>query len=137
MLSVYDNPCCQATHILAASACFSREKQAAQGDGTPKWSKRPTWHKEAKWPEIKAAWLQWYVRCQDMEVPNQKAMLSWGRTFALCAALCVVGIVLRVKLDEQMSVSRIWSSFIHSHSVSTQTLQQKPSLGKASVVIGR
>ena len=113
--------------FLLASLCLLDEKAAATSNSTRNWSQKPTWHKRAKWPEIKAAWTQWYVQCQKREAPRRKTLLSWGRTMALCAAICIVGVFLKVELDEQVSASRIWSSFKHSHSVAHHTWQFKPS----------
>jgi hypothetical protein len=94
---------------------------------TVNWRNRPKWHKRAKWPEIRTAWMRWYGQCQEMEVPRRNAMLSWGRTMALCAALCLIGTYLSVEFDAPVSVPRIWSRFKHSHSVAFQRWQLTPS----------
>jgi hypothetical protein len=113
--------------FVLASLCLLDEKAAAAGHSTMNWSQRPKWHKRAKWPEIKAAWLKWYVQCQKVEAPRQKTLLSWGRTMALCAALCLIGAYLSMEFDAPTSVPRLWSSFKHSHSVAHHTWQLKPS----------
>lgn len=56
--------------FLLASLCLLDEKAAATSNSTRNWSQKPTWHKRAKWPEIKAAWTQWYVQCQKREAPQ-------------------------------------------------------------------
>jgi hypothetical protein len=120
-----------AVFVLAASVCLSKEERSAATVSRAMHAKRPIWNRQAKWPEIKAVWLLWYMRCQETAEPKRKALLSWGRTFAFCAALCVVGIVLRVELDEQLSDSRIPSGFRRSHSVAIQTSQLKPSRSRS------
>lgn len=98
--------------LVLALTCLSTEEPAADGPSPTNQHNRLTWSKSAKWPEIRAAWLEWYVRTHEIKAPKRKAMLSWGRTMALCAAICLVGIVLAVELDERESaVSRIWSSY--------------------------
>jgi hypothetical protein len=95
-----------AAFVLAAVACFSKGQQAAMIDmrGTA-----PTWRQEAKWSEIKTIWIKWQAKCQEIVSQREKTWLCWGRTFAFCAAICIVGIVLRAGLNGQMSVSRIWT----------------------------
>jgi hypothetical protein len=112
--------------ILVASSCLSMGKQAAATDRRATMSKRPTWDQKAEWPEIKATWMRWYAQCQAWEAPKQSATLSWGRTMALCAGLCLVGIVLKVKLDEQMSASRIRSDFMHQPRAVTRFQTPRP-----------
>ena len=113
--------------FVLASLCLLDEKPAAAAYHTANWSNRPKWHKRAKWPEIKSAWMRWYGQCQEMEIPRRNAMLSWGRTMALCAALCLIGTYLSVEFDAPTSVPRIWSRFKHSHSVAFQRWQLTPS----------
>jgi hypothetical protein len=111
--------------FVLASLCLLDEKAAATANSTMNWNQRPTWHKRAKWSEIKTAWIQWYVQCEKREAPRQKTLLSWGRTMALCATLCLIGTYLSVEFDAPTSVPRIWSK--HSHSVAHHTWQLRPS----------
>jgi hypothetical protein len=120
--------------ILLALACVSMGKPCASTDGKAMPPERPTWNKNAEWSEIKATWMSWSVQCQEFEAPKRKAMLSWGRTMALCAVLCLVGVYLEVEYGEKISFSRIWSGFKHQHPVAnrSQTPQPKPS-GSTSI----
>jgi hypothetical protein len=95
-----------AAFVLAALVCFSKGQQAAVIDMRVT---APTWSQEAKWSEIKTIWIKWQAQCQEMVSRRQEILLCWGRTFAFCAAICIVGIALRAGLDGQTSVSRIWT----------------------------
>ena len=66
--------------------------------------------------------------------PKAESNAIVGRTMALCAGLCLLGIVLKVELDERMSASRIGSDFRHQPSAATrfQSPQPKPS-GSTSI----
>ena len=55
------------------------------------------WDKKAKWTNVKAMWVRWYDLCQEKAILEQKAMYSWARTMALCALLCLVGVVLEAE----------------------------------------
>jgi hypothetical protein len=95
-----------AAFVLAALVCFSKGRPSlAMEMRIP----APAWSRETKWPEIKTLWLKWQIQCQEIVSRRQQTLLWWGRTFAFCAAICVVGILLRARLDQQMSTSRIWS----------------------------
>ena len=88
--------------------------------------KRPTWDEKAEWSQIKETWMTWYAQCQVWEAPKRKATLSWGRTMALCAGLCLLGIVLKVELDERMSKSQITSDFRHHSPAATRFHSPQP-----------
>jgi hypothetical protein len=114
--------------IVAVSFCFSTAKPAT-GDGTATGRQSLTWDEKATWPEIRAAWLEWYARCQKMEAPRQKAMCSWGRTLVLCAGLCLGGVLLEVEFDQPISVRSILAGFRQTHVVA----KEKAPLSKETV----
>ena len=111
--------------LVLALACLSTREPAATVRNSAHWGKRPTWSQEAKWPEIKSVWLEWHVRCQLLDAPRQKATLSWGRTMALCAAICLMGVVLKVELDEQESAPRLASASKHSPSAAAPRFESR------------
>lgn len=119
--------------IVAASACLSAADQAAAIDVAATWSEeeRPTWDQKAKWQEIKAAWLEWYSRCQAMTIVKQKETCSWARTLALCAALCLIGVFLEATFDQLISISHIINGFRQSHPAAT-SFQRLPSAKHSS-----
>jgi hypothetical protein len=92
--------------ILSATAsCLSRVSQ------------KPTWDANAKWHDLKLAWMAWFARCQETTKLRQQAMYSWARTLALCAALCLVGAFLEVEFGESISIDHIVAGIRQSPSV--------------------
>jgi hypothetical protein len=63
------------------------------------------------WDQVRALWIKWYARCQEKAVLKQKAIYSWARTLALCAMLCIIGVLLENEFDEPISFSRILAGF--------------------------
>jgi hypothetical protein len=111
-------------------------RTAATGGAT--WQERPIWHRNATWSEIKSAWLAWYARCQEKAIPRQTAILSWGRTFALCAVLCLAGAWLGVEWDQPAAIRHAWSNFRRSQPMSLFRVPQvRPFQGKLMQAIGR
>jgi hypothetical protein len=92
--------------VLAALICFSNGRPPLAIDMP---IPTPAWGQEAQWSEIKGLWLKWQIQCQEIVSRRQQTLLWWGHTFALCAALCILGIVLRARPDQQMAPSQIWS----------------------------
>ena len=88
--------------ILAATVCLSAGKRAADRTTAAR-GKEPTLNERVKWQEMEPIWMVWYAQCRENAIKKQKAIYSWVRTLALCAALCLLGIVLNVELDEQAS----------------------------------
>jgi hypothetical protein len=105
--------------LHAASLCLSTGRRAAAGNATTTSDNEPTWDEKAKWHEMKVMWMQWYARCQETALLKQKAMLSWARTLALCAALCLMGILLQVEFDKPISISNILTGLGWSRPVAT------------------
>jgi hypothetical protein len=130
-----------ATCILATSVCFSRGKRAGRcveveldtlraasvclptgrrvaPDGAATMLctataiyKGLTWDEKAKWTDMKAMWVQWYHRCQEKATLKQKAMYSWARTMALCAMLCLMGVLLEAEFDQPITLNTVLSGF--------------------------
>jgi hypothetical protein len=118
-----------AAFLLAAAACLSTAKRLSQsveldlaafrvalvclstGDA------KPTKEKKAKRHGTSPLWMNWYARCQEKAFSKQKAMCSWTRTLALCAALCVVGVVLEAEFDEPITFSRLLAGFRLPHPI--------------------
>ena len=63
--------------------------------------------------------MQWYAQCQEKAILKRKAIYSWTRTLAMCAALCLIGVVMEVSFGEPITVDRIVSGFENSHPVAT------------------
>jgi hypothetical protein len=138
-----------AVFILAASVCLSRGKRAGHcveveldalravsvclpterwvpADGTiGKMYKELLWDKKAKWTNMKAMWMRWYGLCQEKASLEQKAMYSWARTMALCALLCLVGVLLQAEFDQPITLSNVLAGFRHTDPVASRvkTLQ--------------
>ena len=125
--------------IAAVLACFSMGKPVAATGAVGVPPKRPTWSKKAEWPEIRAAWMLWCLRCQAWEAPKRKTALSWGRTMALCAGLCLIGIVVKVQLDEQTCKSRVRPDFGHrpAAAIRFQRPQRRPAVNRSFPTINR
>jgi hypothetical protein len=56
---------------------------------------------------MKIIWMQWYSQCQEKALLKQKATYSWARTMALCAALCLIGVVLEATFDEPITLAQV------------------------------
>jgi hypothetical protein len=118
--------------IVGASACLTLGRQAGKrvevdladlrtaSIGLLTAGRKPTWD------EMRAMWMKWYAQCQEKAVLKQKATYSWARTLALCAMLCIVGVLLEVEFDEPISAPRILASFGRPCPVATD-LQMPPS----------
>ena len=115
--------------LHAASIDSSTERQMTLGDLSSSMCQNLPSEEKARLSDWKSLWVQSYIHVKRKAFLKQKAMYSWARTMALCAGLCLLGIVLKVELDERMSASQITSGFTHQHPVATnsQTPQLKPS----------
>jgi hypothetical protein len=65
-----------------------------------------------KWQDMKAVWMKWYVQCQEKAIMRRTAMYSWVRTLALCAALCLIGVVLEVEFGQSISLDHVLDGVI-------------------------
>jgi hypothetical protein len=118
----------------AASVCLSAGRRAA--DGAPR---DPTWDEIARWQEMKVMWMQWYGRVREKALLRQEAMYSWARTLGICAAICLVGIVLEATFDQHVTVDQISAGFRQPTSTasSLQTSQQRLSQSKPTPTTNR
>ncbi len=117
--------------IVAASFCLSIGRRTAQHvevdlaalRAASAWlstaGTKPVWDRNAKWQEIKATWMGRFARCQETAILKRKAMYSWARTLALCAVLCVVGVLLESEFDQSISLRGILAGFTHSRPAAT------------------
>jgi len=110
-----------AAFAVAASVCLSIGKLVKAGVNGAALDKKPAWDGKTTWEELKEACLEWYARCQEREAANRLKILSWARTFLLCAGLCLVGVGLQVEYDEAVSVPQIVSYLKRPHPVSTRS----------------
>jgi len=82
-------------------------------------SQTTAWHKRASWREIKAAY-ECRLALADAERGQRRkeAARSWSRTFALCASLCLVGVLMEAEYDQRISLSQIFDNltrpYIHA-----------------------
>ena len=115
--------------LHAVSVCIPTERWAAPDGTIAKMYKELMWDKKAKWTNMKAMWMRWYSLCQEKAVLKQKAMYSWARTMALCALLCLVGVLLEAEFDQPITIRNILAGFRHPDPVasSCQTSQPHPS----------
>ena len=120
--------------LIAASACLTRGKRANQhinidlsdlhaaSMGLVVAGNKPTWN------EIRSLWMKWYASCQEKAILKQQATYSWARTLALCAALCLIGVLLEVEFDERISAARVWSNLFPSQPTATHFENPQSSL---------
>ena len=79
--------------------------------------KRPEWDTKATWHEIKTAWVEHCAKCEKIETVSRTAIRSWSRTFALCAALCLIGAFLEAKYDHCISIRQIVVGLTHERTL--------------------
>ena len=109
--------------IAVLSLFFLPEKQPV---GTASPSSAPEvrrgqklpWDENADWEDIKAAWIAEFSTSEENKTPQYVAASSWGRTFALCAVLCILGVLLETQFNRRISLAEILSCF-GSHSVAS------------------
>lgn len=73
------------------------------------------------WRAIRTMWMKWYLQCQDAAVRRQKALYSWSRTLALCAVLCLIGVLLEAEYERPISVRELLAGLMPSHPVATSS----------------
>jgi hypothetical protein len=106
--------------LIAAMACLTRGRRAGQhvelnlddlraaSMGLIMAGHKPTWN------EIRSLWMKWYATCQDNAVLKQKAIYSWARTLSLCAALCLIGVLLETQYDGHISLKQLYHDWFQS-----------------------
>jgi hypothetical protein len=105
--------------VLAASICLTKGRNAGQRVDVNLADLRVasvcllTTGSKPTWQTVRTMWANWYLRCQEKAVREQKVMYSWARTLALCATLCLMGVLLEAAYDERISVSAIVAGFVH------------------------
>jgi hypothetical protein len=104
--------------LHAASVCISAGRRGADHVAGAS-HQEPTGDEKAKWHDMKSLWMQCYAQCQEKAILKQKALYSWARTLALCAALSLVGALLEVTFDKRISVAEIAAGFTQSCSAAT------------------
>ncbi len=97
--------------LRAVSVCLPTERWAATDGARRKMYKELLWDKKVKWTNMKAMWMRWYRLCQEKAMLKQKAMYSWARTMALCALLCLVGVVLQADFNQPITIRTILAGF--------------------------
>jgi hypothetical protein len=114
-----------AAFILAASACLTMGRRMNHNVKVDISDLRAaslsvlTSGQNPSWDQIRSLWIKWYARCQEKAALKQKATYSWARTMALCAILCVIGVLLEGEFDEPISLSMIMSGFRSSRATAT------------------
>jgi hypothetical protein len=73
------------------------------------------------WRAIRTMWMKWYLQCQDAAIRKQRVLYSWSRTLALCAVLCLIGVLLEAEFDRPISVSEILAGLTHLRPVATSS----------------
>ena len=81
-------------------------------------------NERAAWNRLKIAIMELYSRYESTETPKQKALRSWTGTFAICAGLCMIGIVLEVRYNQMVSARSIVAGLTGEQHVSPQQLQK-------------
>jgi hypothetical protein len=117
--------------LSAASICLSAGRRKVADSTTATGNSEPTQDEKSRWREMKMVWMEWYGRCQEKSLLKQKTMYSWARTLALCAVLCVVGVLLEATFGQSISLSHILDGFRSSHPAATSS-QRSPSAQHSS-----
>jgi hypothetical protein len=59
----------------------------------------------ANWEDIQAVWMAEFGVRHESLTSQYAAASSWGRTFALCAILCIVGVLLEAHFNCRISIA--------------------------------
>jgi hypothetical protein len=103
--------------IFAGLICYTLARSAKQTVQLPP-------NERAAWNRLKVAIMELYSRYESTETPKQKALRSWTGTFAICAGLCMIGIVLEVRYNTMISTRSVVSGLTGEQQVSPQQLQR-------------
>jgi hypothetical protein len=101
--------------IFASLICYTLARTAKQTVQLPP-------NERAAWNRLKIAIMELYSRYESTETPKQKALRSWTGTFAICAGLCMIGIVLEVRYNTMISARTVVSGLAGEHQLSPQAL---------------
>lgn len=88
--------------LYATSVCLNPEGRSTANGTTAKMYKEPTRDDEE---------TRWFSECQEMEIAEQRALYSWVRTLALCAVLCLMGVLLEAEFDQPITLHTILTGF--------------------------
>ena len=96
-------------------------------------------HDKAKWLEMKGVWMRCYAQCREKALLRQKQMCCWARTFALCAAICLVNLVLQVEFGEPIRISSVRPRTGHQPAAAShlQSPQCQPSPSTSTSISNR
>lgn len=103
-----------AAFIVAASVCLSIGR-LLRVNAVAALDKKREWDGKTTWEDMKAAFLVYYMRCQEKEAANRKRVLSWARTLLICAVLCLIGLGVQIEFDETASLQQIVAHVKRSH----------------------
>ena len=103
--------------IFAGLICFALARNAKQTVQLPP-------NERAAWNRLKIAIMELYSRYESTETTKQKALRSWTGTLAICAGLCMIGVVLEVRYNEMVSARSIVAGLTGEQHVSPQQLQK-------------
>ena len=97
--------------LHAASVCLSTRRQVTLGELSSSISTDVPWEERMRLSDWKSLWMQWCQVCQRKAYLKQKALYSWARTMALCAALCLIGVLLEAEFNQPITVRNILTGF--------------------------
>ncbi len=103
--------------IFAGLICFTLARSAKQNVQLPP-------NERAAWNRLKIAIMELYSRYESTETPRQKSLRSWTGTLAICAGLCMIGVVLEVRYNTMISARSIVSGLTGEQHVSPQEVQR-------------
>jgi hypothetical protein len=97
--------------LHAASICLSTGRRVTLGDLSSSMFKNLPWEEKARLSDWKSLRMQWYKGCERKASLKRKAMYSWARTMALCAVLCLIGVLLEAEFDQPITLQNILAGF--------------------------
>ena len=94
---------------------------------------------KARLSDWKSLWMQSYIRVKRKAFLKQKAMYSWARTMALCAALCLMGVLLEAEFNQPITLQNILAGFRRPSpsASSVETSYSRPSQNESAPVANR
>jgi hypothetical protein len=115
--------------IFAGLICFTLARSAKQNVQLPP-------NERAAWNRLKIAIMELYSRYESTETPKQKALRSWTGTLAICAGLCMIGIVMEVRYNTMITTRTVVSGLTGEQHISPEQVQGRtlvPMQGKPVV----
>jgi hypothetical protein len=102
--------------IFAGLICFTLARTAKQNVQLPP-------NERAAWNRLKIAIMELYSRYESTETPKQKALRSWTGTLAICAGLCMIGIVMEVRYNTMITTRSVVSGLTGEQHISPEQVQ--------------